>query len=279
MLAEFRASERHVCELMQVPRSSCRYRSRRDDGVLRDRLQQLAREHPRFGYRRLHVLLRRDAVRVNHKRVQRVYRELGLSVKRNRRKRLTRALQPRPVLTAPGQQWAIDFASDVTASGRRLRVLSVVDSFTRQCHALEVDTSFPSRRVTRVLDRAIKHFGKPESIRCDTGPELCSRHILAWAIDHKIDLLHIRPGKPTENAFVESFHGRLRDECPNTSWFWNLFDARRKIATWWQAYNFTRPHSSLGYRTPNEFTQQWQANQASATLRPVPPALLRQNAL
>jgi putative transposase len=126
-------------------------------------LQGLAREHPRFAYRRLHVLLRRDAVVINHKRVQRVYREMGLSVKRNRRKRLTRALQPRPVLTAPGQQWSIDFANDVTASGRRLRVLSAVDSFTRQRHVLEVDTSFPSRRVTRVLDRAIERFGKPQT--------------------------------------------------------------------------------------------------------------------
>ncbi len=141
----------------------CGYRSRRDDSVLRERLQGLAREHPRFAYRRLHVLLRRDAVVINHKRVQRVYREMGLSVKRNRRKRLTRALQPRPVLTAPGQQWSIDFANDVTASGRRLRVLSAVDSFTRQRHVLEVDTSFPSRRVTRVLDRAIERFGKPQT--------------------------------------------------------------------------------------------------------------------
>lgn len=124
---------------------------------------------------------------VNHKRVQRLYREIGLSVKRNRRKRLTRPLQPRPGLTAPPQQWSIDFASDVTASGRRLRVLSVVDSFTRQCHALEVDTSFPSRRVTRVLDRASERFGKPQATRCDNGPELCSRHFLVWAIDRKID--------------------------------------------------------------------------------------------
>jgi len=224
----------------------------------------------------------REQVTVNHKKVQRVYRDLGLAVKRNRRKRLTRSLQPRAVLTEPGQQWSIDFASDVTASGRRLRVFSVVDSFTRQCHGLEVDTSFPSRRVTRVLDRAIDRFGKPQTIRCDNGPELCSRHFLAWAIERKIDVLHIRPGKPTENAYVESFHGRLRDECLNTSWFWNLFDARRKITTWQQAYNLTRPHSSLGYRTPNEFANQWQArcypqplhrttevpDQASATLQP-----------
>jgi putative transposase len=183
LLGEFKSSERHVCELLEVPRSSCRYKSRRDDNELRERLQGLAREHPRFGYRRLHMLLGREQITVNHKKVQRVYRELELSVKRNRRKKLTRSLQPRPILTAPGQQWSIDFASDVTASGRRLRVFSVLDSFTKQCHALEVDTSFPSRRVTRVLDRAIGKFGKPQTILCDNGPEISSRHFLAWPLN------------------------------------------------------------------------------------------------
>ncbi len=231
LLEEFRCSERHVCELMKVPRSSCRYRSRRNDGDLRERLLHLAREHPRFGYRRLHVLLRRDAVRVNHKRVQRVYREMGLSVKRNRRKRLTRSLQPRPVLTAPAEQWSIDFASDVMASGRRLRVLSVVDAFTRQCHALEADTSFPSRRVTRVLDRAIERFGKPQTIRCDNGPEFTSRRMLGWAEDWKVGLVHIQPGKPMQNGHVESFHKRLRDECLNASWFRTLHDVRSTLAS------------------------------------------------
>lgn len=189
--------------------------------------------------------------------MQRVYRELGLAVKRTRRKRLERVLRPRPVLTAPNQEWSIDFASDVTAGSQRIRVLSVIDSFTRQSRALEVDTSFPSRRVTRVIERAMGQNGKPQAIRCDNGPELTSRHFLAWAIEKRIDILHIRPGKPTENAYVESFHGRLRDECLNVSWFWNLFDARRKISAWQQDYNTGRPHSSLGYRTPEEFTQQW----------------------
>jgi putative transposase len=265
LLGEFKASERHVCELVEVPRSSCRYQNRRNDGWLREHLLELAREHPRFGYRRLHVLLGREQITVNHKKVQWVYRELGLMVKRNRRKRLARALRPRPVLTAPNQEWSIDFASDVTASGRRLRVLSVLDSFTKQSLALEVDTSFPSRRVTRVLDKAIGIYGKAQAIRCDNGPELTSRHFLAWAIERKIDIMHIRPGKPTENAYVESFHGRLRDECLNTSWFWNLFDARRKIAAWQHAYNSTRPHSALAYRTPNEFAQQWKAVSFSTT--------------
>lgn len=194
---------------------------------------------------------------MNHKKVQRVYGELGLSVKRTRRKHLRRNLQPRPVLTAPNQEWALDFASDVTAAGQRFRVLGVIDSFTRQCLALEVATSFPSRRVTRVLERAIAAHGKPQSIRSDNGPELTSRHYLAWAIEWKIDLVHIQPGKPTQNGGMESFNGKLRDECLNTSWFWNLFDARRKISAWKMEYNSCRPHSSLSYLTPDEFARQW----------------------
>jgi putative transposase len=260
LLGEFKSSERHVCELMAVPRSSGRYRSRRDDSEFRERLVRLSRDHPRFGYRRLQVLLEREGIAVNHKRVRRVYKELGLTVKRNRRKRLVREMRPRPMLTAPDQEWSVDFANDVTAAGRRIRILSVVDSFTRQCLALEVDTSFPSRRVTRVLERAIAQYGSPQSIRSDNGPELTSRHYLAWAIEWKIDLAHIQPGRPTENAYVESFHGRLRDECLNASWFWNLFDARRRISAWRNYYNSARPHSALAYRTPNEFARQWQAS-------------------
>ena len=258
LLAEFKSSERHVCELMAVPRSSGRYRSRRDDSQIQERLRELAREHPRFGYRRLHLYLHEEMA-VNHKKVQRVYRELGLSVKRTRRKHLRRTLQPRPVLTERGQEWALDFASDVTAAGQRFRVFGVIDSFTRQCLVLDTAASFPSRRVTRMLERAIAEHGKPQSIRCDNGPELTSRHFLAWAIDWKIDIVHIQPGKPTQNGGMESFNGKLRDECLNTSWFWNLFDARGKISTWKAEYNSRRPHSSLGYRTPDEFARQRQA--------------------
>jgi len=261
---EYSASERRVCELMEVARTTFRYQIRRDDSELRDRLLNLAREHPRYGYRRLHVLLRREEEVVNHKRVQRVYQEMGLSVKRTRRKHLARIFQPRPPLTGPNQEWSIDFASDVTASGRRLRVLSVIDSFTRQSLSLEVDSSFPSRRVTRVLKAAMERFGRPQSIRCDNGPELTSRHFLAWAIDWKIDLVHIQPGKPTQNGGMESFNGKLRDECLSTSWFWNLFDARRKISAWKTEYNSRRPHSSLSYLTPDEFARRWKTASLSA---------------
>jgi putative transposase len=163
---EFPASERRACELMRIPRMSYRYQSRRDDSWLRERLLELAREKPRYGYRRLDVLLKRCRQQtgekpINHKRIERVYRELGLSVRRVRRKRLQRMLRPRPVLTAANQEWAIDFASDVAASGQRLRIFSVVDSYTRECLTLEVDTSLPSRRVTRALARIIETRGVP----------------------------------------------------------------------------------------------------------------------
>jgi putative transposase len=209
-------SERRACSVMTMAVSSYRYQTRRSDEPLRTRLVELAREKPRFGYRRLHVLLGRAGEHVN-------------------------------------QEWALDFLHDAVECGRAIRVLSVVDAYTRECLALEVDTSFASRRVTRVLEEIVAERGQPKAIRCDNGPELTSRHFLAWCVERQIELLHIQPGKPTQNAHVESFHGRLREECLTVSWFQNLFDARRKIAAWKIEYNEERPHSSLGYRTPKEF--------------------------
>ena len=253
LVDDYSVSQRHACELMKIPRSTHRYQSRRNDAPLTERLRALAHERPRFGYRRLHVLLRREGWAVNHKRVQRVYRAAGLAVKRLRRRRLTRSAAPRAVLSAPNQEWAIDFASDVTSAQQRIRIFSVVDAYTRECLALEVDTSFPSRRVTRVLDNLIAMRGRPAGLRSDNGPELCSRHYLAWCLERHVQPIHIQPGRPMQNGHVESFNGRLRDECLNTSWFWNLWDARRKIAAWREEYNRRRPHSALGYMTPEEF--------------------------
>ena len=147
----------------------------------------------------------------------------------------------------------MDFACDTLATGRGIRVLAVVDAFTRENLSLEVDTSLSSRRVTRSLEDVIEHRGKPEAIRCDNGPELTSRHFLSWCEERKIQLIHIQPGRPMQNGHVESFNGRLRDECLNANWFRNLMDARAKIGAWRDEYNGERPHSSLGYRTPNEF--------------------------
>jgi putative transposase len=225
--------------------SSYRYETKRTDEPLRTKLVELAREKPRFGYRRLHVLLRRSGERVNHKRLHRIYCEAGLRIRRKKRKHCVREGKPLVARTSANQEWALDFAHDAVACGRAIRVLSVVDAYTRECLALEVDTSFASRRVTRVLEA--------QAIRCDNGPELTSRHFLAWSVERQIELLHIQPGKPTQNARIESFHGRLREECLAVSWFQNLFDARRKIAAWRKEYNEERPHSSLGYKTPKEF--------------------------
>lgn len=229
-----------------------------------------AHERPRFGYRRLGILLDRAGKHVNHKRLFRVYRELGLSVKRIRRRKLVREGVSRPVLTAPNQEWSLDFIHDSLAGGRSIRVLSVVDNFTRECLALEADTSFASQRVTRVLSAVTERRGRPQALRMDNGPELTSRHFLAWCIERKISMNHIQPGRPMQNGHVESFHSRLRDECLDFNWFRNLFDARRKIALWRIDYNCARPHSSLAYRTPNEFAEQWQ--RPSSSISAVPQA-------
>jgi putative transposase len=279
-------SERQACKLVDVSQSSYRYRCRttgRDD-ALRARLTALAQKYPRFGYRRLWVLAAKDEP-VNHKRVHRLYREAGLSLRRKKRKSLARqrvaTLEPKGM----NQEWAMDFVTDSLASSRHVRVLTVVDMFTRECLALEVDTSIGSLRVTRVLERIIEQRGAPQRIRSDNGPEFTSRAYLAWAVGKKIEPVHIRPGKPIENAYVESFNGRLREECLNVSWFRNLFDARRKIEAWREHYNTERPHSALDYRTPNEFAlacasagfsrTEWGKGAQLPPPRPTPPSPLK----
>ena len=239
---------------MLVPVSSYRYKPSQNDDGLRERLVALAREKPRYGYRRLHVLLGREGEQVNHKRVHRIYREAGLALRRKKRKHCVRLSTPLGTYTAANQEWALDFVHDAVACGRSIRVLNVIDAYTRESLAMEVDTSFAGLRVTRVLDQIIAERGLPRAIRCDNGPELTSRHFLAWALDRKVDLIHIQPGKPTQNGYVESFNGKLREECLRVSWFQNLFEARRIIANWRHDYNERRPHSSLNYLTPAEFS-------------------------
>ena len=248
-------SARRVCGLMSVAVSSYGYESKREDEVLRKKLVEAARSKPRFGYRRLELELRRQGMRVNHKRIYRVYRQAGLCLRRKKRKHCVRAGSPLRSCTVPNQEWGLDFVHDVIASGRAIRVLTVVDAYTRECLALEVDTSFASRRVTRVLEQIAAERGLPQSIRCDNGPELTSRHFLAWCMERKIELIHIQPGKPMQNGRIESFNGKLRDECLSVSWFYNLWDARGKVSRWREEYNQERPHSSLGYRTPAEFAK------------------------
>lgn len=254
----FGFSQRRACRLVNCERSTIRYQPRRrgDDIPLRARLRDLAAQRPRFGYRRLHVLLRREGIVVNHKRVERLYREEGLVVRRRTRKSLTSIRRGRPA--APhraNEQWALDFLQDALASGRKLRVLSVIDVFTRAALALEVDTSLPGRRVVRVLDRLLEERERPVQLVLDNGPELIRRALEEWAHQHAVTLPVIDPGKPIQNAHCESFHGRLRDECLNEHWFLGLSDARRIVEDWRQDYNQDRPHSGLGYQTPAEFAQ------------------------
>lgn len=249
-------SERRACRLLEVDRSSYRYAAVPDrNAELRVKLAELARQKPRFGYRRLHVLLERRGFAVNVKRVYRLYREEGLTVRRQRRKRLVRSM-PAPLrLLRPNQEWAIDFIVDGLASGRMVRILSVVDVYTRECLALEADTSIGSGRVIRVLERLMMDRGVPENVRSDNGPEFTSRRMIGWAEERKLMLVHIQPGKPMQNGHVESFHGRLRDECLNAHWFRTLQDVRRTVESWRQEYNCERPHSGLDYMTPEEFRQ------------------------
>jgi len=247
-------SERRACKLLGVDRASYRYEPQPDrNAELRDELVKLARQKPRYGYRRLHAVLERRGQAVNVKRIYRLYAEEGLAVRRRRRKRLVRERAVEPRLIRANQEWAMDFIVDGLANGRMVRILSVVDAFTRECLALEADTSLGSGRVTRVLERLIDERGLPENVRSDNGPEFISRRMLGWAEEHKINLVHIQPGRPMQNGHVESFHGRLRDECLNANWFRTMNDVRRTLDSWRQEYNCERPHSALAYRTPAEF--------------------------
>ena len=251
---------------MGIRRSSARYQARRSgDQELRERLRELAGERRRFGYRRLHVWLRREGEQVNHKRVYRLYREEGLAVRKRNRKRVSReARLPLDAPVRPNHLWCLDFVQDALWWARKFRLLTVVDVYTRESLAIEVDTSLSGARVARVLDRVIEERGAPpEAIVLDNGPELTSRALDQWAYERGVRLRFIEPGKPVQNAYIESFNGRLRDECLNEHWFSTLEEARHQIEAWRQDYNEVRPHSSLGYISPREFAAQWQSNQTA----------------
>lgn len=260
-------SERRACGLAGLALSTWQYRARpRNDEPLRTRLKELAAEHRRFGYRRLAVLLRREGFTVNDKRVYRLYREEKLKVRRKRRKRVARGRSPCPESAqAAGVRWSMDFMSDMTAGGRRLRTLNVVDEFTRECLAIEVDTSLGGERVVRVLERLCAERGRPKELLMDNGPEFTGRALDAWAYENKVALRFIAPGKPTQNATVESFNGRFREECLNEHWFRSLSHARAVIEAWRLHYNAFRPHSSLGYLTPNQYARQGAGLRSSLT--------------
>ena len=261
-------SERRACRVIDADRTVIRYQSRRgDDDELREKLRVLAHQRRRFGYRRLHILLRQDGIAINHKKTQRLYREEGLTERRRKgRKRAVGARAPAPVIALPNQRWSLDFVHDQLASGRRFRVLNVVDDVTRECLAAVPDTSISGKRVVRELTDLIAMRGKPGMIVSDNGTELTSNAVLEWCGTAKIDWHYTAPGKPTQNAFVESFNGRMRDELLNETLFTNLDHAREKIAAWAWDYNTRRPHSSLGYATPAAFAAELK-KQGAASLR------------
>jgi putative transposase len=251
----FSVSERRTLRGLGWPRSSHRYESRRRDVVpLRMRLRDLAFSRPRFGYRRLTVLLRREGWRVNPKRVYRLYRDEGLWVRvKHRRKHasLSRAVPPTPARR--NERWAMDFVSDTLADGRKIRLLTVIDMFTRESLAIHVAQSLPSSAVTHVLEELIRRRGPPEVITVDNGTEFTSNHFDVWAFARRIRIDYIRPGKPVENAWIESFNGRLRDECLNAHWFETLDEARTRVEDWRRDYNEARPHSALADQAPSAY--------------------------
>lgn len=256
--AAFHVSARRACRVISLSRSRWHYRPQRPlrDAPVRDRLKELAKLRPRFGYKRLHVLLRREGVMINLKRVYRLYREERLLVRPYRsRKRAAEPRVPLPPPTRPNERWGMDFIHDACVDGRRFRCLTMVDEFTRECPRIEADTSLPAARVIAALEQLAGERGLPKSIVVDHGPEFISRALDIWCYRRGIELVFIRPGKPVENAYIDSFHSRFRDECLAAHWFVDMADARFQIEHFRRDYNEVRPHSSLGDLTPAEFTR------------------------
>ena len=266
--SSYRISTRRACKLVGHHRSCEYYRSTgtRDAAALRTRMKELAAARPRWGYRRLHTLLRREGWKDSVDRVYRLYRLEGLGLRRKPRKkrRAVPRVPPRPA-AAPRERWAIDFIHDTLADGRPFRVFSVVDVFSRSSEVLEVGIGFTGERVAELLEKAA-NGRNPHVITADNGTEFTSKALDAWAFEGGVKLDFTTPGRPTENGFVESFQGRLRDECLNVEVFESLDDARRKIAAWRADYNARRPHSALGNLSPREYLRKWHSEARKKTL-------------
>lgn len=260
-------SERRACLLVGLSRTVLHYESKvqPENEQLQERLVELAGERRRFGYRRLHALVRREGVLANHKRIYRLYSDAGLSVRR-RKKRHGVAVErlALELPSSPNQVWSMDFVSDALANGRRIKVLTIVDDFSKEAIDLAVDFGISGHYVTRVLDQAARFRGYPKAIRTDQGPEFTGKALDQWAYQHGVQHKLIQAGKPTQNAFIESFNGRFRDECLNDHWFTSLPQARILIAAWRRDYNQHRPHSSLDYLTPAEFAAKHRASDPDA---------------
>jgi putative transposase len=252
-------SERHVCRVLGLPRSSKRYK-KKDDPInqeVKSKLIELAAKKPRYGCPRLHQLLLRDGLSVNHKRTERIYREEGLSLKRkNKKRRYKNELRvPLALPQSAKDLWSMDFVSDQLANGDRFRSLTIVDVFTKECPTIEVDRSLSGSRVVSTLNLLKAVTGLPKVISVDNGPEFICTALDKWASENEVKLHFIEPGKPTQNGYIESFNGKYRDECLNMHWFKSLQDAKTKIENWRREYNEERPHSSIGHLTPKEFAE------------------------
>ncbi|WP_460945752.1 IS3 family transposase [Spirosoma daeguense] len=256
LMENYRVSARRACAVIQFRRSSLQFKSRRrDDSVIRKRIKEIAQVRVRYGYQRICVLLRREGWRDNHKRVYRVYCEEGLHLrsKRPRRNRAAAHRLERPQLSNVHQCWSMDFVADQLFDGRKIRALTIVDNYSRQCVAIHVGQSLKGDDVVAVMNQLkLVNLSVPGRIQVDNGSEFISKALDLWAYDNGVTLDFSRPGKPTDNPFIESFNGSFRDECLNAHWFLSLEDAREKIEAWRQEYNSFRPHSSLGGRTPDE---------------------------
>ena len=267
-------SERRACGLASLDRTTFQYQKKSGgDEVLRERLRALANERRRFGYRRLGILLAQEGHHANHKKLYRIYAEEKLAVRRRKgRKRALGSRRPMVLPTRPNERWSLDFVSDSLSGGRRFRILCVVDDFTREALAVMPDFSISGVRLARELDAIIARRGKPKTIVSDNGTEMTSHAVFKWAGERGVEWHYIAPGKPTQNAFVESFNGRLRDECLNEELFSSMADARQKLATWQTDYNQFRPHTSLGGLAPQVYARNHSKDRARRS-RPASPEL------
>ena len=257
LVEHFQLSERAACHLVGLSRTAYRYKAKsKNDQALRERLKTLAAQHSRYGYLLLHGLLKAEGLVVNKKRTYRLSTEEGLQVRTKKRKKLHRPRLPMEVPSAPNQRWSMDFVSDQLGNGRRFRVLNVVDEFSREMVGQLVSTSISGQQVARFLDELGESRSLPPMIVCDNGPEFTSKAMFFWAKERRTKLGFIQPGKPTQNAFVESLNGKFRNECLNQHWFRSLEEARWEIEQWRTHYNQVRPHSALGYLPPVEFAKQ-----------------------
>lgn len=238
------------------------------------RIREIAETRVRYGYLRIYILLRREGWRVNHKRVYRIYREEGLNLRRKRPRRLVTGSRrmDRPEVECPNACWSMDFVCDSLFNGHRFRVLTIVDNYSRECLAIEAGQSIKGHDVAAVMQRLVKERGIPNRIQCDNGSEFISRVLDKWAYEHGVTMDFSRPGKPMDNAMIESFNGSFRDECLNVNWFLSIDDAREKIEMWREEYNEFRPHSSLGGLTPRQFAEQFRSIQGQKTIFLTGPA-------